>query len=85
MAKTVEMIRESDGMKADVHPLEVDNYRSGGFKLATKESKKDKSKVDPVQASNKCQAILAGKGNPDRQCGNDALEGSDFCHIKTHK
>lgn len=32
-AKLVKMARESDGLTADVHPAEVENYKTGGFKL----------------------------------------------------
>ncbi len=30
--KLVKMIREADGLTADVHPDEVDNYKQGDFK-----------------------------------------------------
>jgi len=33
VAKTVKMVRK-DGKTADVHPTEVENYRSGGYEKA---------------------------------------------------
>jgi len=33
VAKTVKMVRP-DGKTADVHPAEVENYRSGGYEKA---------------------------------------------------
>jgi hypothetical protein len=33
VAKTVKMVRP-DGKSADVHPTEVENYRSGGYEKA---------------------------------------------------
>ena len=33
VAKTVKMVRP-DGKTADVHPTEIENYRSGGYEKA---------------------------------------------------
>jgi hypothetical protein len=36
--KLVKMYRESDGKYADVHPLEVENYKKGDWRLVNGDS-----------------------------------------------
>lgn len=73
MAKTIKMFC---GKKTgDIHPDEVEHMRLHGWQ----------TKGEPEKESNtpnRCQFI---RKSDQEQCKHDAIKGSEYCHIPSHK
>ena len=48
MAKTIKMVREADGLVADVHPKEVENYEAAGWEKGGKSGSSPAKKAATV-------------------------------------
>lgn len=73
--------KNAPGGFVEINESDFDDKKHTVYKGKSGAEKPPKAIIEESTTPQRCQFI---KGN-DEQCGNDALEDSEFCHIKSHK